>query len=235
MRNAVMKFDGTQKSIGHGAQAEVLLYHGFAYKIYKPSYPVEWISFEIENQKTVNKAGLCPVKYYETDDPHVVKMDYVEGETLEKFISEDPQKYFAMLSQAFRQIHAADPSGVKISPFLLTIETMLTDEEKAKVLPTVERLSQKYKSVICHLDLHFLNIMLAPNKTDFTVIDWITARLAPPVFDYARTWVIFNEASKEAVDFYMQTIGGDVQALGISENDFYEAVEVSKIIRSHEK
>ncbi len=41
---------------------------------------------------------------------------------------------------------------------------------------------------------------------------WITARLAPPVFDYARAWVIFNEASKEAVDFYMQTIWKDVQA-----------------------
>ena len=34
-----MEFDGTEKSIGHGAQAEVLLYHGFAYKVYKPSYP----------------------------------------------------------------------------------------------------------------------------------------------------------------------------------------------------
>lgn len=124
-----MEFDGTQKSIGHGAQAEVLLYHGFAYKIYKPSYPAEWISFEIETQKTVNKAGLCPVKYYKTDDPHVVKMDYVEGETLEKFISEDPAKYFAMLSQAFRQIHAADPSGIEIPSFLLTIETMLTAED----------------------------------------------------------------------------------------------------------
>ena len=230
-----MEFDGTEKTIGHGAQAEVLLYHGFAYKVYKPSYPAGWISFEIENQKMVNKTGLCPVKYYKTDDTHIIKMDYVEGEILEKSISEDPHKYFAMLAQAFRQIHAADTSGIEIPSFLLTIETMLTTEEKAKALPTVERLSQKYKSVICHLDLHFLNIMLAPNKRDFTVIDWITARLAPPVFDYARTWIIFNEASKEAVDFYMQTIWKDVQALGISEDDFYEAVEVSKIIRSHEK
>ena len=230
-----MNFDGSQKLIGKGAQAEVFLYQGFAYKVYKASYPAEWIAFEKRQQRAVNAAGLCPVKYYKTDDPHVVKMDYVEGEILEKFISEDPPKYFAMLSQAFRQIHAADTSGIEIPSFLLTIETMLTAEEKAKVLPTVERLSQKYKSVICHLDLHFLNIMLAPNKTDFTVIDWITARLAPPVFDYARTWVIFSEASKEAVDFYMQTIWKDVQTLGISEDDFYEAVEVSKIIRSHEK
>ena len=34
-----MEFDGTEKTIGHGAQTEVLLYHGFAYKIYKSSYP----------------------------------------------------------------------------------------------------------------------------------------------------------------------------------------------------
>ena len=29
-----MTFDGTQKVIGKGAQAEVLLYHGFAYKVF---------------------------------------------------------------------------------------------------------------------------------------------------------------------------------------------------------
>ena len=92
-----MEFDGTEKIIGHGAQAEVLLYHGFAYKVYKPSYPAEWISFEIESQKMVNKAGLSPVKYYKTDDSHVVKMDYVEGEILEKIISENPPKYFVCM------------------------------------------------------------------------------------------------------------------------------------------
>ena len=41
-----MTFDGSQKVIGKGAQAEVFLYHGFAYKVYKESYPAEWITFE---------------------------------------------------------------------------------------------------------------------------------------------------------------------------------------------
>ena len=41
-----MTFDGSQKKIGKGAQAEVLLYHGFAYKVYNKSYPAEWIAFE---------------------------------------------------------------------------------------------------------------------------------------------------------------------------------------------
>lgn len=41
-----MIFDGTEILIGKGAQAEVLLYKGFAYKVYKDTYPAEWISFE---------------------------------------------------------------------------------------------------------------------------------------------------------------------------------------------
>ena len=46
-----MTFDGSQKVIGKGAQAEVLLYHGFAYKVYKESYPAEWIAFEKKQQQ----------------------------------------------------------------------------------------------------------------------------------------------------------------------------------------
>ena len=41
-----MTFAGSQKIIGKGAQAEVLLYHEFAYKVYNQSYPAEWIAFE---------------------------------------------------------------------------------------------------------------------------------------------------------------------------------------------
>ena len=58
-----MIFDGSQISIGYGAQAEVLLYKGYAYKVYKSSYPVEWIEFEKKQQKAVNVAELCNVKY----------------------------------------------------------------------------------------------------------------------------------------------------------------------------
>ena len=55
-----MIFDGTEKIIGRGAQAEVFLYRGFAYKVYKPTYPAEWIAFEKHQQREINKAGLCP-------------------------------------------------------------------------------------------------------------------------------------------------------------------------------
>ena len=61
-RKIIMTFDGTQKLIGRGAQADVFLYQGFAYKVYKPSYPAEWIAFEKHQQGEINKAGLCPVR-----------------------------------------------------------------------------------------------------------------------------------------------------------------------------
>ena len=236
-----MTFDGTQKVIGKGAQAEVLLYHGFAYKVYNESYPAEWIAFEKEQQKAVNKAGLCPVKYYDTDDPHIIKMDLVVGEQLEKAVPKAPEQGFALLARAFRFVHEADSGDTTIPPLAATAGLVLTDEEKSDVLPIIERLSQKYKSCICHLDMHFLNIMipseeeLVADKINYTVIDWMNTRLAPPVFDYARTYVIFNEFAKEALDFYKATVWPDVQSLGISEEDFFEAVKVCTILRNHEK
>ena len=236
-----MTFDGTQKLIGKGAQAEVFLYHGFAYKVYNESYPAEWIAFEKEQQQAVNKAGLCPVKYYDTDDPHIIKMDFVEGDQLEKSIVKAPEQGFLLLARAFCFVHEADSNNTTIPALSSTVGLMLTDEEKAWVLPSIDRLSQKYKSCICHLDMHFLNIMipsdkeLIADKINYTIIDWMNARLAPPVFDYARTYVIFDEFAKEAVEFYKAAVWPDVQSLGISEDDFFEAVKVCTVIRNHEK
>ena len=236
-----MTFDGTQKVIGKGAQAEVLLYHGFAYKVYKESYPAEWIDFEKHQQQAVNKADLYNVKYYDTDDPHIIKMDLVKGDQLEKSIPKNPEQGFMLLARAFRFVHEVDSSDTSIPPLSATAGLALTDEEKSEVLPIIDRLSQKYKSTICHLDMHFLNIMIpsdadfVADKISYTIIDWMNARLAPPVFDYARTYVIFNEFAKEALEFYKAAIWPDVLSLGITEDDFFDAVKVCKILRSHEK
>ncbi len=236
-----MTFDGSEKLIGTGAQAKVYLYHDFAWKVYNESYPAEWIAFEKEQQQAVNKAGLCPVKYYDTDDSHIIKMDLVEGDQLEKSVPAAPEQGFLLLARVFRFVHQADASSTTIPPLSATAGLMLTDEEKSQVLPIIDRLSQKYKSCICHLDMHFLNIMLPPDtplladKINYTIIDWMNARLAPPVFDYARTYVIFDEFAKEALEFYKAAVWPDVEALGISENDFFDAVKVCTVLRSKEK
>ena len=45
-----MIFDGTETIIGRAEQADVIEYQEYAYKIYKPSYPAEWIEFEKSQQ-----------------------------------------------------------------------------------------------------------------------------------------------------------------------------------------
>ena len=168
-------------------------------------------------------------------------MDLVKGDQLEKSVPKAPEQGFLLLAKAFRFVHKADIGTTTIPPLSATAGLMLTDEEKLQVLPIIERLSKKYKSCICHLDMHFLNIMipsdseLIADKINYTIIDWMNARLAPAVFDYARTYVIFNEFAKDALDFYKASVWPDIQALGISEEDFFDAVKVCSVLRSKEK
>ena len=135
-----MIFDGTQKIIGKGAQAEVVSYQGYAYKLYRDAYPREWIAFEKKQQQAINKAGLSSVRYYDTD-----------------------------------------------------------------------------------------------NGPEYIIIDWMNARLAPPVFDYARTYVIFEEFSEAGLNIYIEKVLHQMWETGVSENDFYDAVKVCRMIRKQEK
>lgn len=256
-----MDFDGSKKLIGRGAQAEVYCYHGYAYKVYKPTYPEEWIAFEKHQQQVVNQLGLCPVRYYDTDDAHIIKMDLIEGIQLEEKVLSGYLEGFGLLAEAFRRVHAVDVTAQDVQmPRLTDTAGMgLSDEEKNKIFPLIERLFEKYPACVCHLDMHFLNIMLPENGgdgaaassetatrdtadgaaafagEDFIIIDWMNARIAPALFDYARTYVIFDEFSKEALEIYKKVVAQDIETLGIFDSDFADAVEVCKVIRKREK
>ena len=175
-------------------------------------------------------------------------MDLIEGEELEKKVLNGYIEGFGILADAFRKVHAAPIDGIKMPPLIATAGMGLSEEEQNKILPIIERLSQKYPSCICHLDMHFLNIMLphgameaanakSGEKTfpEYVIIDWMNSRIAPAVFDYARTYVIFDEFSQEGLAIYKQVIADDIKALGISDEDFQDALTVCAVIRKREK
>ena len=183
MKTDSVIFDGTQTVIGHGAQADVYRYHGYAYKVYRPDYNPEWIKFEKAQQSAVNETGLCNVRYYDTDDLYTVKMDLIDGETLEKKMREGFAGGFDILAEMFRNVHNAELDGVKMPG----------------------------------------------------LIDWINARIAPAVFDYARTYEILGECAPEVLGMYEAAIASDMRFLGITDEDFADAVMVSQVIRDREK
>lgn len=230
-----MIFDGTQKTIGKGSQADVVSYYGYAYKIYKKNYPLEWIKFEKKQQEFVNKAGFSDVKYYDTDDTHILKMDLISGVTLENVASKGDLNVWDILRNAFEFVHGKNVDGLDFPSFIDTAAIGLCEDDKITILPIIERLSKKMENRVCHLDLHFLNIMIPECGKNFQIIDWINARLAPMVFDYARTYVIFEEFSKIGLDMYIKNVLPQMWNLGVSEDDFYDAIKVSRIIRQAEK
>ena len=235
MNSDKLFFDGTQTVIGHGAQADVYCYHGYAYKVYKPTYRVEWIEFEKAQQTAVNETGLCDVRYYDTADPFIVKMDLITGETLEKKLLEGFPDGFGLLAEMFRKVHKAKVDGVKMPRLIDTAGFGLSEENKRKVLPVIARLSDKMESCICHLDMHFLNIMMPSDGSEPRIIDWINARIAPAIFDYARTYVILNEYAPEVLGMYKDAVAADMKSLGITDDDFADAIMVSEVIREREK
>ena len=228
-------FDGSQVVIGRGAQADVYSFRGFAYKVYKSSYPVEWIDFEKRQQSEINRAGLSPVKYYDTEDPHIVKMDLITGDTLEKKMLGGFEGGFDLLAEMFRKVHQADPSDIKMPRLIETAGIGLGEKEKEKIFPIIERLSSSYENRICHLDMHFLNVMLPENGTEPVIIDWINSRIAPAVFDYARTYVVLKECAPEILGLYEKATASDIASLGITDKDFGDAVTVCTVIRNREK
>ena len=111
-----MEFDGSQILIGRGAQADVYKYRGYAYKVYKNTYPEEWIRFEISQQETVVNLGLCDVRYYTTDDPHIIRMDLISGIVLEKKVLNGYLEGFDLLRDAFRKVHQAKDLSRDLAP-----------------------------------------------------------------------------------------------------------------------
>ena len=228
-------FDGSQTVIGKGAQADVYSFQGYAYKVYRPAYPVEWIDFEKRQQAEINRAGLSPVKYYDTADPHIVKMDLITGDTLEKKMRDGFAGGFDLLAEVFRKVHQADTSDIKMPRLIDTAGIGLSEEEKEKIFPVIERLSSSYENRICHLDMHFLNVMLPENGDEPVIIDWINSRIAPAVFDYARTYVVLKECAPEILGLYEKATASDIASIGITNKDLGDAVTVCTVIRNREK
>ncbi|MBQ1744911.1 MAG: phosphotransferase, partial [Clostridiales bacterium] len=131
--------------------------------------------------------------------------------------------------------HCAKLDGVKMPRLIETAGFGVSDENRQKILPVIGRLSEKMDSCICHLDLHFLNIMIPFDGSEPVIIDWINARIAPAVFDYARTYVILRECAPEVLGMYEAAVAADMRSLGITDEDFADAVMVSQVIRDREK
>lgn len=218
--------------IGSGMMAKVFSYNGYAYKCFDMGYPKEWIDYEYDLQQEIVKSGLPVPNYYKSEFPNSIKMDLINGISMYDRLATDG-KDAVMLEMMvwFRKIH--EVKGLKLPSFSKYIldkmnEAPVSDEQKACAKQCYLAVDGEIPEpeVLCHLDYHFLNVMYTGN--DIRIIDWINAKNGKPIWDYARTYVIFYEYAAGMKTRYLK----DVLAHGnYSKEIFRKAVYVSAIHR----
>lgn len=221
--------------IGAGMVAKVYTWHGYAYKCFKEGYPKEWIDYEYSQQKEVCKSGLPIPRYYESEFPGTIKMDLISGNSMfEKIEVAGKDVVMKDFMVWFKRLHEEKGLNLQsVSSYLCRQinEAPVTEEQRIfakQCFQDVETVVQE-EEALCHMDYHFLNVMY--EEDDIRIIDWVNAKNGKPIWDYARTYVIFYEYAAGLKRRYMKQV---LALEGYSEEIFMKAVYVNAVCRLNE-
>ena len=224
-------FDGSEKEIGRGAQAVVFYYNGFAYKVYKDDYPKEWIHNEFLVQDEINKTNLSVVRYDVTEDPNIIKMDFINGMTLaDRMVKEKYKNGVKDIIELQKKVHIF--TGLDLPTFkplaIRAVNSLQIDQQKkGRALKFLDDIPDK--NSLLHLDFHFLNIMYAKEK--YYIIDWVNARIGNPIYDFARSYVILNEFVFRISRKYLSLI---IKDKDIDTTNLRKAIYIMALLRLRE-
>lgn len=221
--------------IGAGMVAKVYSWRGYAYKCFNEGYPKEWIDYEYKQQQEVCQSQLPIPHYYESEFPNTLKMDLIIGISMsERMKSEDKDSAMTDFMKWFKKIHQVkDLTLPSLSKYLYDQidRTPVTEAQKLYAKQCCWSIEQEVweDEVLCHMDYHPLNVMYEDEK--IRLIDWVNAKMGKPIWDYARTYVIFYEYAAGLKRKYMKRV---LDLEGYSEEIFMKAVYVNAINRLNE-
>lgn len=199
-------FEKERILVGEGKMAKVYHWNGFAYKCFDRNYPDDWIAYEVKIQKVVNELNLSTVRYYTSEIPHSIKMDYINGITIaDRVVKEKYKKGIEDLFSIQLKIHENEKVELpRLKPHLINHLNQYSKTQAQKEL-AIQYISEiEDKDVLCHLDYHFLNLMFA--NDEYVIIDWISAKLGNPIYDFARTYIIFYQYANRASKKYLTMV-----------------------------
>lgn len=226
----MLLMDGTQKEIGLGKQAIVYYYKDYAYKVFNNANK-DWIDYEVYVQNEILKSNLPVIKYHDSNDCYI-KMDYIEGQTLGSKILKDKYKNgvedLLFLQRKIHRVKSLNLKSFKVFALEQLDSLDVSTVQKNNVLNILNDLDDC--DVLLHLDFHFLNIMESNNE--YTIIDWVNAKLGNPLFDYARTYVIMNEFAFRLGKKYLTLLRNDQE---INSINLDQAIYVMALFRLNEE
>ena len=215
--------------IGRGKIAAIYTDQFFAYKTYSLNYPIDWIAYEVTIQQEVKVKTSLPVLNYTFDkEKREIKMDFIKGITLTDRLRKDKYKDgFKDMQKLQMSIYQYSdlniPSAYEAYEHQIN-NCILSDDMKRKAIKALY--SVEKKNCLCHLDFHPDNIMFDGNQ--YYIIDWVNAKLANPVLDLARTYIIFKQYISRQANKYLKEI---TKSLSIDIDDVYKVLPAIAAIR----
>lgn len=186
--------------IGKGRTAEIFLYHNRAYKRFFSDF---------QNAKPREAQVMAQLQQYALPMPMFFGVEtidgaeylvyaYVNGKTMLQLLVSHPlrvRKYGKKLALLHYEIHQVkDPAlpaeKARIQKAISTAP--LRPAQKEKALEALTLLPSG--ASLCHMDFHPDNIMMDEPGNDY-VIDWTGATQGHPLFDVARTLLLFQAGS----------------------------------------
>lgn len=196
-----------RRLLSEGKISQVYLENGYAYKHFSDQYPLQWIEYEANIQNEVHSnTNLAVPKAEFLKDAKKIKMDYIDGYTLAERMRKEKYKFalddlidtqlsiYEYCHLDLTQAHDVFEQQIK--------ESSLDNDLKEKALLALSKIEKK--EVLCHFDIHFLNIMY--NHSDYFIIDWVNAKSGNPVMDTARTYIILKQYAQRLANKYLNTI-----------------------------
>lgn len=179
-------------------------------KVFDEEYSKTDILNEALNQARVEETGLNVPKVIEVtkiDNKWAIISEYIEGKTLDRLMSENPDKYDEYLDLFINiqmEIHS------KQAPLL----NKLKDKMKRKIFEADIDATLRYDlhtrlegmpkhNKVCHGDFNPSNIIIKPDGTPY-ILDWSHVTQGNASADVARTYLLFYLAGeKEEGEKYM--------------------------------
>lgn len=148
---------------------------------------------------SISEVGFCEGQW-------AITMNFIEGKTLAKIMSEDPankKKYIEQMVDLQLEIHS------KRAPLLNKLKDklirqinsldMLDNVVKYDLLTRLDGMPKHVK--VCHGDFNPNNIIVSGGK--MYVLDWVHASQGNASADVARTYLLFALDSQETADLYL--------------------------------
>lgn len=175
-------------------------------------------------------SSLPVVRYYETEEPHILKMDFIDGMTLGERIQKEKYKNGVEdLITLQKTVHTYTdlPLPAFQASAVGTINSLPIDRHrKERAMRFLEEIPDT--NHLLHLDFHFLNLMYADEK--YYIIDWIDAKIGNPIYDFARTYVIIHEFAFRLSKKYLSLVGKGIDGFQLK-----KAIYVMALLRLKEQ